>query len=309
MGPALRSVGTETDLELDDMGRGFTTPPNTDSHASGCGHRSDDESLIDENLTHLARRISSQATSYRNYTPCALNPEPGSHLDPNLHTFKPRAWVREFVRLLESDPKAAEPRALSVAFRRWSVFGWTTGTESQSTTLSILKDIAWYLARRLVRNRQGRQVEILRDFEGVVRKGEMLLVLGPPGSGCSTLLKTLSGQTAGLKLSLDSYINFRGRQIRVVASFSELADISFRVSRNRPGPYPLLVKRGGSLQRRTRYSPSTPHCWRDVDVCGSGPFTSPRSRRVQPPKAGRHDPGRHHGHIWSNPYGEHSGWG
>lgn len=280
MDPALHSAAMETDLELDDMGRGFNTPRNTDSHASGGRQRSDDESLIDENLTHLARRISSQATSYRDSTPCALNPEPGSHLDPNSHTFKPRAWVREFVRLLESDPKAAEPRALSVAFRRWSVFGWTAGTESQSTTLSILKDIAWYLARRLVRNRQGRKVEILRDFEGVVRKGEMLLVLGPPGSGCSTLLKTLSGQTAGLKLSPDSYINFRGRQIRVAGSSSELADTSFRVFRNRLGRYPLVAKRGGSLQRRTRYPSGTPHCWRDINVRGPGPFTPAPSGRV-----------------------------
>lgn len=114
-----------------------------------------------------------------------------------------------------------------MAFSRWSVFGCTTGTESQSITVSILKDIAWYLARRVVQYRQGRQVEILRDFDGVVRKGEMRLVLGPPGSGFSTLLKTLSGETAGLELSPDSYINFLGRPIRETASFSELADISF----------------------------------------------------------------------------------
>jgi ATP-binding cassette subfamily G (WHITE) protein 2 (SNQ2) len=33
---------------------------------------------------------------------------------------------------------------------------------------------------------------ILTGFEGVVRPGEMLLVLGSPGSGCSTLLKILA---------------------------------------------------------------------------------------------------------------------
>ncbi|KAF9461129.1 hypothetical protein BDZ94DRAFT_1373768 [Collybia nuda] len=32
----------------------------------------------------------------------------------------------------------------------------------------------------------------ISGFEGVVRPGEMLLVLGRPGSGCSTLLKTLA---------------------------------------------------------------------------------------------------------------------
>ncbi|KAH9022163.1 pleiotropic drug resistance ABC transporter [Lactarius pseudohatsudake] len=38
--------------------------------------------------------------------------------------------------------------------------------------------------------------DILSGFEGVVRPGEMLLVLGNPGSGCSTLLKTLTNQRA-----------------------------------------------------------------------------------------------------------------
>ncbi|KAG1859914.1 ABC-2 type transporter-domain-containing protein [Suillus tomentosus] len=38
--------------------------------------------------------------------------------------------------------------------------------------------------------------DILSGFEGVVMPGEMLLVLGRPGSGCSTFLKVLSNQTS-----------------------------------------------------------------------------------------------------------------
>lgn len=36
--------------------------------------------------------------------------------------------------------------------------------------------------------------DILSGFEGVVRPGEMLLVLGRPGSGCTSLLKVLANQ-------------------------------------------------------------------------------------------------------------------
>ncbi|KAJ3537090.1 hypothetical protein NMY22_g5742 [Coprinellus aureogranulatus] len=36
--------------------------------------------------------------------------------------------------------------------------------------------------------------DILTGFEGTVRPGEMLLVLGRPGAGCSTLLKTIANQ-------------------------------------------------------------------------------------------------------------------
>jgi ATPase subunit of ABC transporter with duplicated ATPase domains len=37
--------------------------------------------------------------------------------------------------------------------------------------------------------KKGRDVKILDDFRGVVQPGEMVLVLGRPGSGCTTFLK------------------------------------------------------------------------------------------------------------------------
>lgn len=38
---------------------------------------------------------------------------------------------------------------------------------------------------------------LIRDFNGVVQPGEMMLVVGRPGSGCTTLLKALSGLHQG----------------------------------------------------------------------------------------------------------------
>jgi ABC-type multidrug transport system fused ATPase/permease subunit len=37
--------------------------------------------------------------------------------------------------------------------------------------------------------------KIIRNVNGIVKSGEMLLVLGRPGSGCSTFLKTAAGET------------------------------------------------------------------------------------------------------------------
>ena len=36
--------------------------------------------------------------------------------------------------------------------------------------------------------------DIIKDFNGVVRDGEMMLVLGKPGSGCTTFLKTIANE-------------------------------------------------------------------------------------------------------------------
>lgn len=41
--------------------------------------------------------------------------------------------------------------------------------------------------------------DILNGFEGSVKPGEMLLVLGRPGSGCSTFLKVLANERKGYK--------------------------------------------------------------------------------------------------------------
>ena len=43
------------------------------------------------------------------------------------------------------------------------------------------------------------QRTLLHDLNGLIKSGEMLLVLGRPGSGCSTFLKTIALQTEGYK--------------------------------------------------------------------------------------------------------------
>lgn len=57
----------------------------------------------------------------------------------------------------------------------------------------------------------GPEKTILNEFEGVLKSGEMLIVLGRPGSGCSTLLKTLTGELHGLDLKDQSDIHYNGK--------------------------------------------------------------------------------------------------
>jgi len=53
---------------------------------------------------------------------------------------------------------------------------------------------------------------LLHDFNGVVKAGEMLLVIGRPGSGCTTFLKTLAGQTHGFA-GIDGEVFYADRTI------------------------------------------------------------------------------------------------
>ncbi|OCK83099.1 hypothetical protein K432DRAFT_423622 [Lepidopterella palustris CBS 459.81] len=45
--------------------------------------------------------------------------------------------------------------------------------------------------------KKGREFDILNNFRGVAKPGEMVLVLGRPGSGCTTFLKVISNQRFG----------------------------------------------------------------------------------------------------------------
>lgn len=51
---------------------------------------------------------------------------------------------------------------------------------------------------------------ILHSFDGLLHSGELLIVLGRPGSGCSTLLKTMCGELNGLHLDRSSTISYDG---------------------------------------------------------------------------------------------------
>lgn len=164
---------------------------------------------LHDGVAKVAERLSISSASGQGQSQ-VLNPTPGSKLDPLSPAFDARVWVKEFIRLTESDPGSAPSRSLGVAFKELGVFAYGTAAEFQKTTGNVLIEITTYLARWLRGNRHGRRVDILRDFEGVVERGEMMLVLGPPGSGCSTLLKSLSGETEDLNVTPESYINFRG---------------------------------------------------------------------------------------------------
>jgi ABC-type multidrug transport system ATPase subunit len=101
-----------------------------------------------------------------------------------------------------------------VAFRGLDVFGYGSPTDYQKTfgnyPISFLE--------RLWTWRRKKQIRILRNIEGVAKGGEMILVLGRPGSGCTTLLKTLGGQTDGLAIGDKAEVNYHGEYYTMACS-------------------------------------------------------------------------------------------
>ncbi|KAF2450443.1 ABC multidrug transporter [Karstenula rhodostoma CBS 690.94] len=125
-----------------------------------------------------------------------------SSLDPCSSTFDARSWAKAFYNVRYSSDLPA--RVAGVAFKNLNVSGVGSPTDFQSSVAnSILKLPAIF-------GRGAQKIEILRDLDGLVLPGEQCCVLGPPGSGCSTLLKTIAGETHGFKVSPDSQLNYHG---------------------------------------------------------------------------------------------------
>jgi ATP-binding cassette, subfamily G (WHITE), member 2, PDR len=75
---------------------------------------------------------------------------------------------------------------------------------------------------------KGPEKTILNEFDGVLKSGEMLVVLGRPGSGCSTLLKTLMGELHGLDMKSQSEIHYNGK-MALLSSSEVNADVESAV--------------------------------------------------------------------------------
>jgi ATP-binding cassette subfamily G (WHITE) protein 2 (SNQ2) len=92
------------------------------------------------------------------------------------------------------DRAGIQSRELGVMFKDLRVVGLGAAASYQPTFGSFFNPKI--ILEKIQAFRHPPLRDILSGFEGVVRPGEMLLVLGSPGSGCSTFLKTLTNQRA-----------------------------------------------------------------------------------------------------------------
>ncbi|KAF2756238.1 hypothetical protein EJ05DRAFT_518928 [Pseudovirgaria hyperparasitica] len=103
-----------------------------------------------------------------------------------------------------SEQKTPSSQKLTpLVFRNLSVHGHAVTADFQHTCGNYPSVL---LGR--VQHRHAKDVCILRCFDGIVRESQMHLILGRPGSGCTTLLKTLTGEMDGLMRDADSKLEY-----------------------------------------------------------------------------------------------------
>lgn len=143
----------------------------------------EEEPLSPPAVAYLIRRISTNARKNKEDT------DPFDVHDPHW-TFE-RALKTAIDRSRESGTGRLSPH-VSLCCEDLCVTGDDIGRVIQKDATSLFAD-----GISVFRNmwKQTAPKSILKGVDSLIAPGEMLLILGAPGSGCTTLLKVLAGQT------------------------------------------------------------------------------------------------------------------
>ena len=143
-------------------------------------------------LTHVAEQQSTEFES----------PE----LDPTKPEFDAYKWANKIIRA--ADKAGVKFRRASLTFQNLVVSGSGSTAHFQTNVGSIFM-LPFRLHEYFSFGEKPKKA-ILKSFDGVMKSGELLLVLGRPGSGCSTFLKTIAGELDGLMIDKGSVIHYNG---------------------------------------------------------------------------------------------------
>jgi len=108
-------------------------------------------------------------------------------------------------------PLSAE---MSVLFNNLRVVGAGSGATYQESVGETARTPV-KIVQRILSRRKDPEKMILHGVDGVVRAGEMLLVLGRPGCGCSTLLKNLAGFSEGY-IRVEGDVKYNGVDVDII---------------------------------------------------------------------------------------------
>jgi ATP-binding cassette subfamily G (WHITE) protein 2 (PDR) len=140
-----------------------------------------DDAESDSVITELARRLTAKSSFPPDFHQNPFNAETGSSLDPSSENFRPRSWAEALIHLQSQDPETSHKRSAGTALRNLNIHGFGNPTDYQKSVGSVWLELV-ELVRKIARTGANQRIEILREFDGLVKSGEMIVALGPPVS-------------------------------------------------------------------------------------------------------------------------------
>ncbi|KAI5963215.1 SNQ2 [Candida pseudojiufengensis] len=100
-------------------------------------------------------------------------------------------------------------RNSGVTFKDLCVYGTDESFAIVPTVLDLLKGPIGII-QKIIASARTQDKKILNNLNGIAKPGEMVLVLGRPGAGCTTFLKSLTGTDFDLYKKIDGDIRYDG---------------------------------------------------------------------------------------------------
>ncbi|KAL8945037.1 MAG: hypothetical protein Q9216_000021 [Gyalolechia sp. 2 TL-2023] len=135
----------------------------------------------EEKITKLARTLSYHGV--KNEKGEFTNPFFASEhplLNPKSDSFSLKAWLETLMSIASKDPERYRKGVAGVAYKNLSAHGFGEPTDYQKTFGNYPLKI-FSMAKRLIGMGKKTRIQILRDFDGLIKSGEMLVILGRPG--------------------------------------------------------------------------------------------------------------------------------
>lgn len=137
--------------------------------------------MINETMAELGMTLSSHGV--KNEDRELINPFLRSEnplLDPSSVRFSSKVWLQSLISITSRDPERYLRRVAGVACKNLSAYRFGEPADYQKAfgnyPLKVLRCL-----NKLLGKAQKTRIQILRDFDGLVRSGEMVLVLWRPG--------------------------------------------------------------------------------------------------------------------------------
>ncbi|EDO17450.1 hypothetical protein Kpol_1037p47 [Vanderwaltozyma polyspora DSM 70294] len=179
---------------FDNTGRSFAK----DSRPSSISEHESTESLTN---SRLVNRITSLARTFSHVET--------SSSEADFETIKdPRKIIEKFVR--DAFEQGIHIRNTSIIMEDITVQVPDTSRQEASTfgDFILLPITIYKMIKKFTQHKKMKS--ILSEVNFLVKPGNMVLVLGRPGSGCSTLLKTAVGETSSYKGNVSGSVTYDG---------------------------------------------------------------------------------------------------
>lgn len=161
----------------------------TPTSPSGCGDSVNVHSEITSQKRHEITELARHITHMSTYT-VPKDGEPDNPFNstkpifqPGSEEFNARAWVKALMHITSGDPEKYPSRTAGVSFKNLNVHGYGSAFDYQKDVGNLwvesLGSLRKYFGGDVHKGET--KIQILKDFDGVVKNGEMLVVLGRPG--------------------------------------------------------------------------------------------------------------------------------